>query len=113
MHEMSIAQSILDIAISVAQKEGASKITRVNLVAGELRGIETMQMTFCFSLAAKDTIASGAQLNIEQVPVSGHCNDCKSDFTIEEYAYICPKCGSTAIQITGGDELRLKDIDIE
>jgi hydrogenase nickel incorporation protein HypA/HybF len=113
MHEMGIAQNILDIAVATAQKEGATKITRINLVAGELRGIEPMQLTFCFAIVAKDSMASGAYLNVEQVPVSGHCNDCKADFTIEDYAYVCPKCGSTKIEITGGTELRLKDIEID
>jgi len=113
MHEMGVAQNILDIALSAAGKEGASRITRINLVAGELRGIVPMQLTFCFGLVAKDSIASGAYLNIEEVPVSGHCNECNSDFSIAEYEYVCPKCGSTKIQVTGGTELSIKDIEIE
>ncbi|MCX5997245.1 MAG: hydrogenase maturation nickel metallochaperone HypA [Chloroflexi bacterium] len=113
MHEMGIAQNILDIALSAANQEGAIKISRINLVAGELRGLVPMQLTFCFSIVAKDTIASGAYLHVEEVPVSGHCNDCSADFTIEEYNYLCPKCGSTRIQVTGGTELRIKDIEIE
>jgi len=113
MHEMGIAQNILDIALNAADKEGASKITRINLVAGELRGIVPLQLTFCFGLVAKDTIASGAYLSIDEVPVSGHCSDCNSDFSIKEYEYVCPKCGSTKIQLTGGTELSIKDIEIE
>jgi hydrogenase nickel incorporation protein HypA/HybF len=113
MHEMGIAQNILDIALGAAGKEGASKITRINLVAGELRGIVPMQLTFCFGLVAKDSIASGAYLNVEEMPVSGHCNDCDSDFSIKEYEYVCPKCGSAKIQVTGGTELSIKDIEIE
>jgi len=113
MHEMGIAQNILDIALSAAGTEGATKITRINLMAGELRGIVPLQLTFCFGLVAKDSIASGAYLSIEEVPVSGHCNDCNSDFSIKEYEYVCPKCGSTKIQVTGGTELSIKDIEIE
>jgi len=113
MHEMGIAQNILDIAVATARKEGASKITRINLVAGELRGIEPMQLTFCFAIVARDTIANGAYINIETVPVSGHCNDCQSNFSIEDYTYVCPRCGSIKIELTGGTELRLKDIEID
>ncbi len=58
MHEMGIAQNILEIAVEAANKEGATKITRIDLVAGELRGIVPMQLTFCFGIVAKDTIAS-------------------------------------------------------
>jgi len=113
MHEMGIAQNILDIALSAAGEEGASKITRINLVAGELRGIVPLQLTFCFGLVAKDTMAGGAYLSIEEVPVRGHCNDCNSDFTVKEYEYVCPTCNSTKIQVTGGTELSIKDIEIE
>jgi len=113
VHEMGIAQNILDIALSAADKEGASKITRINLVAGELRGIVPLQLTFCFGLVAKDTMAGGAYLNIEEVPVSGHCNDCGSDFSIKEYEYVCPTCSSTKIKVTGGTELSIRDIEIE
>lgn len=113
MHEMGIAQNILDIAVAAAQKEGATRITRIDLIAGELRGIEPMQLTFCFSMVAKDTMAAGAYLNIETVPVRGYCHDCRADFQIEDYIYICPKCSSTKIEVTGGTELRLKDIEID
>ena len=113
MHEMGVAQNILDIALKAANQEGATKISRINLLAGELRGIVPMQLSFCFSIVAKDSIASGAYLNVEEVPVSGHCNSCSADFKVEEYNYLCPKCGSTGIQVTGGTELRIKDIEIE
>ncbi len=113
MHEMGIAQNILEIALDAAKKEGATRITRINMVVGELRGIVPLQLTFCFSIVAQDTMAAGAFLNVEEVPVSGHCNDCQSDFSVEEYQYLCPKCSSTNIQITGGTELRVKDIEIE
>ena len=113
MHEMGIAQNILDIALNAANGEGAKKISRINLISGELRGIVPLQLTFCFGIVAQNTIASGAYLNIESVPVSGHCNQCKTDFPIEEYQYLCPKCNSKDIQVTGGTELRIKDIEIE
>jgi hydrogenase nickel incorporation protein HypA/HybF len=113
MHEMGIAQNILDIALDAANKEGAKKITRINLISGELRGIVPLQLTFCFGMVAQDTIASGAYLDIESVPVSGHCNQCTADFPIEEYQYLCPRCNNKDIQITGGTELRIKDIEIE
>ncbi len=113
MHEMGIAQNILEIALDAATKEGAQKITRINLIAGELRGIVPLQLTFCFGMVAKDTIASGAYLNVDTAPVTGHCDDCGSDFPVEEYQYLCPKCSSTKIQVTGGTELRIKDIEIE
>jgi hydrogenase nickel incorporation protein HypA/HybF len=109
---MSIAQNILDIAVAAAERGGAGRITRVNVVAGEMRAIVPTQLTFCFGIAAEDTIASGAELNIEIVPVKGECRKCGDEFTIKDFEYICPKCEDSDIEITGGTELRIKDIEV-
>lgn len=113
MHEMGIAQNILDIVLEAANREGAKKISRIDLVAGELRGLVPMQMTFCFGIVAQNTIASSAYLNIEETPVTAHCEDCGVDFAVKEYQYLCPECNSTKVRVTGGSELRVKDIEIE
>ena len=113
MLEMGIAQNILEIALEAADKEGATRISRIDMIAGELRGIVPMQLNFCFGIISQNTIASGAYLNFEEVPVTACCEDCKNDFAVLEYQYLCPKCGSTKVKITGGSELRVKDIEIE
>ncbi|MBT9143623.1 MAG: Hydrogenase/urease nickel incorporation protein HypA [Dehalococcoidia bacterium] len=113
MHEMSIARSLLDIAIAAARKGGAQRITRVNVVAGELRGIVPLQFTFYFGLLAEDTIAGGAYLNLEITPIRGRCRKCEEIFIVEDYRYICPKCRGEDIQTVGGTELRLSDIEVQ
>ena len=113
MHEMAIAQGIIDVAVAAAQKGGAQKITRINVVAGELRGIVPLQLTFCFSIIAENTIASRACLNLEITPVRGRCRECEDTFIVEEYRYICPKCHSQDVQTIGGTELRVRDIEVE
>ena len=110
---MGIAQSLLDIAIAAAEREGAQRIIRVNVVAGELRGLVPLQFTFCFSLIAENTIASSAELNLEITPVRGRCRKCEETFIVEDYRYICPRCQSEDIEIVGGTELRLRDIEVE
>ena len=110
---MAIARSILDIAIAAAEKEGAQRITGVNVVAGELRGIVPLQLTFCFGLMSENTIASGARLSLEITPVRGRCRKCEETFIVEDYRYICPKCQSGDIQTVGGTEFRLRDIEVE
>ena len=113
MHEMAIARSLINIAVAAAEKEGARRITKVNVVAGELRGIVPSQFTFCFGLMAEDTIASGAHLGLEITPVKGKCKKCGETFVIEEYRYVCPKCQGGDVQTVGGTELRLRDIEVE
>jgi hydrogenase nickel incorporation protein HypA/HybF len=113
MHEMGIARNILDIAVAAAQREGTGKISKISLIAGELRGIEPAQLTFCFGFTARDTIAEGACLDIEIVPARGFCDECQVGFTVKLRHYACPACGSAKIHLKGGDELLVKDIEIE
>jgi len=110
---MAIARSLINIAIAAAEKEGARRITKVNVVAGQLRGIVPSQFTFCFGLMAENTIASGAHLGLEITPVMGKCKKCGETFVIEDYRYVCPKCQGGDVQTVGGTELRLRDIEIE
>ena len=113
MHEMAIARNIVNIAIAVAEKEGATKIARVNVVAGELRGIIPAQLIFSFGLMAENTIASGAYLNLEIAPILGRCKRCSATFVVNNYCYVCPECQGEDIQTISGTELRVKDIEVE
>lgn len=113
MHETAIARSIIDIAVAAAEKEGARRITKVNVVAGELRAIVPSQFYFCFGLMAENTIASGAVLGLEITPIKGRCRDCDETFIVEDYRFVCPKCQGTDVETVGGTELRLRDIEVE
>lgn len=113
MHEMAIARNIINIAIAAAEKQGVKKITKVNVVAGELRGIIPAQLIFGFGLMAENTIASGAYLGLEIMPVMGKCKKCSETFVVKNYCYVCPKCQSEAIETISGTELRVKDIEVE
>ena len=110
---MAIARNIVNIAVAAADKEGARRITRVNMVAGELRGIIPAQLISCFGLMTENTIASGAYLGLEVTPAVGKCNQCGESFIVEDYRYVCPKCQGEDIQAVGGTELRVKDIEVE
>jgi hydrogenase nickel incorporation protein HypA/HybF len=113
VHELAIARNIVNIAVAAAEKEGAKKITRVNVVVGELRGIVPAQLVFSFGLMAENTIASGAYLNLEITPVIGRCRKCQEEFAVKEYKYVCIKCHSQDVGTLSGTELRVKDIEVE
>jgi len=113
VHEMAIARNIVNIAVAAAEKEDARKITRVNVVVGELRGLVQAQLVFSFGLMAEGTIAGGAYLNLEITQVVGRCRKCQEEFVVKDYRYICAKCQSEDIQTVSGTELRVKDIEVE
>lgn len=113
MHEMAIARSIVDIAVAAATKADAARIVRVNVLAGQLRGIIPAQLIFCFGLMSENTIASGAHLNLEIMPLIGRCRQCEEDFPISDYSYVCPRCQGQDIDIVSGTELRVRDVEAE
>jgi hydrogenase nickel incorporation protein HypA/HybF len=110
---MAIARNIVNIAVAAAEGEGAKRITMVNVVAGELRGIVPAQLIFCFGLMAENTLASGAYLGLEITPVMGKCKKCQDTFMVKDYRYVCPRCKGEDIQTISGAELRVKDIEVE
>jgi len=110
---MAIARSIVDIAVGAAEKENARRIIRVNVLAGELRGIIPAQLILCFGLMSENTLASGAHLSLETTPLMARCRTCEEDFAVKDYSYICPGCQGQGIQIVSGTELRVRDIEVE
>lgn len=113
MHEMSIAQSILKIALNAAETNGAKKLKTVRIRAGELRGIVPSQLSFFFQFITKDTPAEGAVLDVETVPIKGRCKSCDFEFMVEDFQFICTECQSKDIDVVQGMELAVKEIEIE
>jgi Zn finger protein HypA/HybF involved in hydrogenase expression len=52
-----------------------------------------------------------AKLIIETAPVSITCRACKKETLIEQPTFACSACNSTDIEITGGREMHLKEIE--
>lgn len=110
---MAIARSIVDIAVAAAEKENARRIIRVNVLAGELRGIIPAQLILCFGLMSENTIASGSHLSLETTPLVARCKTCQEDFAVKDYSYICPRCQGQDVEVVSGTELRVRDIEVE
>jgi len=113
MHEMSIAKGILEIVLSEAQRNGATQIKTVRIRAGELRGIVQEQLLFLWKFACKDTLAEGATLEIERVPIKARCQSCDHIFMVRNHEFICSECDSKDVDVTEGMELDVQDIEVE
>jgi len=110
---MAIARSIVELAVAAAEKEGATRIVKVNVLAGELRGIIPAQLIMCFGLMSENTPASGAHLSLRITPLVGRCMKCEEDFTVKDSRFTCPGCQGQDVQMVSGTELRVVDIDVE
>ena len=113
MHEYSITESMLTLALDKANEAGAGKITRINLVVGELSGVVGECVQFYFDAISKDTIASGAELVFETKPTQVHCQKCDNVFSPENGSWACPKCHETGIDIVSGRECYMESIEVE
>ncbi len=113
MHEMALAEGILDIVISYADKNKADKVTEISVLVGEMTGVVPESLIFCFTSLAKGTKAEGAKLNLKDVPLIAKCMDCGLETKIERYNFTCPKCGSLRMEIISGRELRVESLEAD
>ena len=112
MHEMAIAEGILNIAFDYAKQNQATKITKITLKLGEMSGVELEALNISFDVLTKDTIAENAELIINRIPLIGQCNKCGKEFHIKQYNFFCPECDGILI-LKSGRELQVESLDME
>jgi len=113
MHEMSIAESVLQIIEDKARTDGYARVRTVWLEIGKLAGVETESLRFCFDAVARDSIAEDARLEIIETAGQGWCMVCARNVTVAARYEPCPICGSAQIEVTGGEEMRVKELEVE
>lgn len=113
MHELSITQDMLELALSEAEKVNARRIGKISLVIGEMTGVVDDSVKFYFDFISKDTIARDAALIFKKIPVKARCRRCGREFTVSDLNWICPDCRGTSLEITSGNELYLESIEVE
>jgi hydrogenase nickel incorporation protein HypA/HybF len=113
MHEQSIVESLLSLALENAEKANARKIISINLVVGDYTGVVDDAVDFYFGFLSKSTIAAGAKIRYTHVPGQMRCRDCDFLFPLQKRDYRCPKCEGKRIEIVGGRELYIENMEIE
>lgn len=113
MHELGIAQEMLKIAFDYANKNQAKRITAFNIVMSAAVDESEDSLRFHFENLMRGTMAEGAKIEIERVPVQAQCIDCGNEFALESLGVICPKCNSARIRPRVTDEFKLTSIDVE
>ena len=113
MHELSIAQSLIEVAESAACDANATQVTCLHLRVGRLSGVVPASLLFCFDIAAEGTLLEGAKLKIEEVPVIVHCPVCQKDVTlVSTQRFRCPCCNAPTPEIVQGRELQLTSLEV-
>ena len=113
MHEVGIAQGLLEIAIDSCKKEGYKGIEQIKVKIGKATGVLPDSLLFAFDVVKIDTIAEKAVLIIEEIPVGGFCNSCNNTFSVEEaFVLSCPLCGEKSFRIDTGRELNVSEMEV-
>ena len=113
MHELSITQSVLDIVTDHAERAGAQRVVKINLVVGDLTGFVDDSIQFYFDMLSPDTLAAGAQLAIQRIPPRVRCRACGSEFEPQDLNWACPQCAAIGGDILSGQEFRVESIEVE
>ncbi len=113
MHEQSIVESLLTLALENAEKAAARKILCIHVVVGDYTGVVEDAVNFYFGFLSKDTIAAGATIKYTHVPGQLRCRDCDLLFPIQNHDYRCPSCAGTRVEIVGGRELYIENMEVE
>jgi hydrogenase nickel incorporation protein HypA/HybF len=113
MHELSLAQHLLDLALQHAARARAERVTQLYLVVGEMAPLEETSLSFYWDQISLGTPAEGSSVRVRRLSLQLNCLDCGQSFEPGDRSWSCPACGSERVRLQGGDECYLEAIDVE
>lgn len=119
MHELAVTESILEIALRHAQASGASRITDLHIVVGQLSSLVDDSVQFYWDIISNQTLAEGAQLHFKRIPAELLCLECNlryqpgPDNQTGDFNFACPTCDSIKVKIVAGEEFQLESMEVE
>jgi hydrogenase nickel incorporation protein HypA/HybF len=113
MHELAICQALIDQVTELAQARNATSVSEIYISVGPLSGVESALLQNAFPIAVAGTVADGAELHIDSLPVRVHCKDCDAESEVTANRLLCAQCGTWKTRLVSGDELLLKSVELE
>jgi hydrogenase nickel incorporation protein HypA/HybF len=113
MHELGIAEAVLNALRVEAARYPNARPARAGLRIGQLAGVNAEALQFCFEAIARSTEFECFQLEIESCPRRQRCLECGGEFVVHDYELECPRCPSRRSECVGGDELELAFLEVE
>jgi hydrogenase nickel incorporation protein HypA/HybF len=113
VHELAIAESLMEIVLEEGRRHNLQKVTVIRLQIGALAAVVPEALTFSFEMVSQNTIASGAVLEIESLPVVARCSSCEVNLEVENQVFLCARCGEPTLELVSGRELSLVNLEGE
>ena len=112
MHELSVAQEIINIVNNYLPENNPAKVKAVKVKVGKLSNILNDSLTFCFEALTNESHLKGSKLEIVDVPVKVFCLSCHEESKIENPIFACPKCSHNKLKMISGMELQVDEIEL-
>ncbi len=113
MHEMGVAQQMINIALASIPTDIINpKVERLNLKIGNLAAVVEESLRFCFEIISKESALEGAELVIEHVPVQVRCKKCNKVWKVDGPIFSCQSCKDSGIEVISGRELEIVSIEV-
>jgi hydrogenase nickel incorporation protein HypA/HybF len=113
MHEMALCESILQVMEEQAASRKFRRVTRVRLEIGRLSGVEVEALRFGFDVVTRGSLADGARLEISEPAGSAWCLPCAAQVEVGRRFDPCPRCGGYQLQVNGGEQMNIKELEVE
>ena len=113
MHEMSLCEGIRRIVDQAAAAPEINRVSKVRLEIGQFAGVEKEALSFAWQVVMRGSKAEGAELEMIDLPGKATCFDCVKSVEIKDRLDPCPICGGGRLLPEGGDEMRIKDMEVQ
>ena len=113
MHELAICQALMNQVETIAVERNASSVVSIVIGMGPLSGVEAQLLMHAYPVASAGTVAEGAELVIEDLPVRIKCTQCGHESDALPNKLVCKQCGDWRTSLISGDELVLMRVEIE
>jgi hydrogenase nickel incorporation protein HypA/HybF len=110
MHELSIAEGIVDVA---RRHAAGRRVVRVEVKVGHLRQVLPDSLHFAFEFVTQGTALDGAELAIAHIPAAGRCRECGAHSVLEGFPLCCARCGGLNVEVIAGEELSVDVLELE
>ncbi len=112
VHELSVCQALLAQVVEIATDRGASAVSRITVEVGPLCGVEPGLLASAFEIVRAGSCAAGAILLIETTAITISCLICGAESQTAPNRLLCAACGGYRTRVVGGDELRLRGVEL-
>ena len=113
MHEFSLAQSLVEQVTELVVREGANRVTRIEVSIGAMSGVMKDPFEFCFPEAAKGSCLEGCELSVHEVPLTVACLDCGAKSSPENFDIRCSVCKCRNVTIIEGKDFLLNSVEVD